>query len=343
MYNFSMIEKLSSSNRFIFCILALTIIVIIFNSFFSTKEVRRSFIAWGTNLDFIVISEADSKTINKIINEAQDIAVEKSKIFNNYDKESEVSQFNQLDSKKEMRISNDFRTLYELSNKYNKISDKYFDITLGRITSMVNYETTAQINMTRKEYEKIIEECTGLEKIIYKSDKGTISKENQCIQIDFGGIAEGYVINLMIESLIEDGIQDAMINFGGNITTISTNHDWKSTIRNSNKKNDTESISVQINNLSISTSNTYSKSFLLKNKIKSHIIDPISNSSKNNKNLSISVVSDDPIFADAISTALISMPLEIALSKISTLKNAQFLVIEYNSDGKSIEIFNNLK
>ena len=343
MYNFSMIEKLSSSNRFIFCILALTIIVIIFNSFFSTKEVRRSFIAWGTNLDFIVISEADSKTINKIINEAQDIAIEKSKIFNNYDKESEVSQFNQLDSKTEMKISKDFRTLYELSNKYNKISDKYFDITLGRITSMVNYETTAQINMTRKEYEKIIKECTGLEKIIYKSDKGTILKENQCIQIDFGGIAEGYVINLMIESLIENGIQDAMINFGGNITTISTKHDWKSTIKNSNKKNDTKSISVPINNLSISTSNTYSKSFLLKNKIKSHIIDPLSNSSKSNKNLSISVVSDDPIFADAISTALISMPLEIALSKISTLKNAQFLIIEYNSDGKSIEIFNNLK
>jgi len=343
MYNFSMIEKLSSSNRFIFCILALTIIAIIFNSFFSTKEVRRSFIAWGTNLDFIVISEADSKTINKIINEAQDIAIEKSKIFNNYDKESEVSQFNQLDSKTEMKISKDFRTLYELSNKYNKISDKYFDITLGRITSMVNYETTAQINMTRKEYEKIIKECTGLEKIIYKSDKGTISKENQCIQIDFGGIAEGYVINLMIESLIENGIQDAMINFGGNITTISTKHDWKSTIKNSNKRNDTNSISVPINNLSISTSNTYSKSFLLKNKIKSHIIDPLSNSSKSNKNLSISVVSDDPIFADAISTALISMPLEIALSKISTLKNAQFLIIEYNSDGKSIEIFNNLK
>ena len=86
--------------------------------------------------------------------------------------------------------------------------------------------------MTRKEYEKIIKECTGLEKIIYKSDKGTISKENQCIQIDFGGIAEGYVINLMIESLIENGIQDAMINFGGNITTISTKHDWKSTIKN---------------------------------------------------------------------------------------------------------------
>ena len=100
------------------------------------------------------------------------------------------------------------------------------------------------------------------------------------------------------------------------------------------------------NNLIIDTSKIFliKKTIkkLVKNKNKSHIFDPINKEFKDSKNLSISVISDNPIHSDAISTSLISMPIETAIEKIKNFKNSTFLIIEALDNSTIKEIHNNL-
>ena len=352
MYNFNMTRRVLKSMtfslvkrkiwRFTICILLLLGLVTSFNSCSSNKEFRRSFIVWGTNLDFIVISDLESVKVQEIIMETQKIALEKSIVFNNYDKESEISRFNFSNANTITKMSDDFSKLFEISIKYNQITDGYFDISLGSLTSKLNYKSDTSSRISKKEINRIISKCIGLKNLNYDPQQQTISKKVDCIQIDFGGIAEGYVLSLMIDKLVKSGIEDALINFGGNITTISKKHDWTIDLKKPYKDSEDAYIRSDLNNLSISTSGTYSKTFLVKNKKKSHIFDPINKEFKDSKNLSISVISDNPIHSDAISTSLISMPIETAIEKIKNFKNSTFLIIEALDNSNIKEIHNNL-
>ena len=97
----------------------LIMILLTLNSYPSQKEFKRSFLAWGTNLDFVILSELNEQQVNKAILEAQKIVLDKNVIFNNYDKNSEISKFNLLSSNIEREISDDFSKLFEMSIKYN--------------------------------------------------------------------------------------------------------------------------------------------------------------------------------------------------------------------------------
>ena len=57
------------------------------------KIFERSFVAWGTNLDFIVVSDKEEETINRAINESVEKIAELNLIFNNYDPKSLSSLF----------------------------------------------------------------------------------------------------------------------------------------------------------------------------------------------------------------------------------------------------------
>ena len=47
------------------------IILFTFNSYSYQKEFKRSFIVWGTNLDFVILSDLNEQHVNKVILETQ--------------------------------------------------------------------------------------------------------------------------------------------------------------------------------------------------------------------------------------------------------------------------------
>lgn len=320
----------------------LIMILLTLNSYPSQKEFKRSFLAWGTNLDFVILSELNEQQVNKAILEAQKIVLDKNVIFNNYDKNSEISKFNLLSSNIEREISDDFSKLFEMSIKYNRISDGYFDITLGSITKNIDYSEENELAATKTEVSNILKECSGFDKIDFDSSRKLLIKKVGCLEIDFGGIAEGYVMDLMIKKLTEHNIENALINFGGNISTISTNHKWKIDIKEPGSYGTTYK-SYNLNNMSVSTSGRYLKNITIDGDKMSHIVDPLEDVLKERKNISISVFAKDPTYADAMSTAFLAMPLDIAIDKLRSLKDLKALILIKDSSNNTKIIFQNIE
>jgi thiamine biosynthesis lipoprotein len=65
-------------------------------------------------------------------------------------------------------------------------------------------------------------------------DELTLSSDNPAVQLDFGGIAKGYAIDLACNRLRTFGIQDAIVNAGGDLRAIGDHGDrpWRVAIRN---------------------------------------------------------------------------------------------------------------
>lgn len=302
-----------------------------------SKEFSQSFIAWGTNLDFIVHSDLEEKRVFSVIQNVQRIPGSMELIFNSKNPNSELSEINTLDSQKKMKISFHLYFLIDKSIYYNKISDGYFDITLGGL----NHSKSQ--NPALREGKK----CSGLDNLVldkYRNtyeESRTILKKKKCITLDLDGIAEGYVMMLMLAKFKENGFNEVLINFGGNVSTLSNKKKWKVSVKNPDFSSDINS-TYDLNNLSISTSSQYSKIVEYENKTFSHIFDPIRKVFKSKENLSVSVISTNSVYADAMSTAIQAMPTEKALNFLKEKEDLKVLILKKTQDGKIKTLFNNL-
>ena len=302
--------------------ISLIIILFLFPSVCFSIEVKRSFIAWGTNLDFIVQSNKSTEEIDNIINTVQKIPLTMNEILNRYDNNSELFLLNSLDPGIKMKISENLFFLIKQSIYFHEISNGYFDITTASLMP---------------DADKGNRKCMGIDNLIIENLDQSIIKKKKCTLIDLDGIAEGYVIKLMLEEFERLGVTDVLINFGGNISTLSKKNEWDISIKNPDFSYTINSVFKEFNNLSISTSSQYSKLLKYNNKTYSHITDPFEFGLKKKENISISIISDDPIYADAMSTALQAMPIELALEYLEKNSNIRALILKKMLDSDRTE------
>ena len=107
--------------------ISLIIILFLFPSVCFSIEVKRSFIAWGTNLDFIVQSNESTEEIDNIINSVQKIPLSMNEILNRNDNNSELFLLNSLEPGIKMKISENLFFLIKQSIYFHEITNGYFD------------------------------------------------------------------------------------------------------------------------------------------------------------------------------------------------------------------------
>ena len=302
--------------------ISLIIILFLFPSVCFSIEVKRSFIAWGTNLDFIVQSNESTEEIDNIINSVQKIPLSMNEILNRNDNNSELFLLNSLEPGIKMKISENLFFLIKQSIYFHEITNGYFDITTASLMP---------------DADKGNRKCMGIDNLIIENLNQSIIKKKKCTLIDLDGIAEGYVIKLMLEEFERLGVTDVLINFGGNISTLSKNNEWDISIKNPDFSYTINSVFKEFNNLSISTSSQYSKLLKYNNKTYSHITDPFEFGLKKKENISILIISDNPIYADAMSTALQAMPIELALEYLEKNSNIRALILKKMPDSDRTE------
>lgn len=122
---------------------------------------------------------------------------------------------------------------------------------------------------------------------------------------DFGGIAKGYAGDRLYEICKQNGIKSGILSLGGNIVTIGKNPDgevWKIGI--ADPKNPSEYIGyTEVIDKAVITSGNYQRYFEENGKRYHHILNPKTGYPAESGLLSVTVISDSGILADALSTA----------------------------------------
>ena len=127
---------------------------------------------------------------------------------------------------------------------------------------------------------------------------------NENIHLDFGGFAKGMAVDATIEHLKEFGIQNAIINAGGDLRAIGQHGErpWRIGIRD--PRADGVFASVEITgDESVFTSGDYERFFEADGIRYHHIIDPRTGYPAT-KSRSVTIIHDEAATADAAATAL---------------------------------------
>ena len=148
----------------------------------------------------------------------------------------------------------------------------------------------------------LVKQAPSVEDILIEGDR--ITNTNKAAQYDLGAFAKGYAIDKAIDRLRELGINNAIVNAGGDLRAIGQHGDrpWRIGIRHPRAGGILASIEIK-GDTSIFTSGDYERFFEVDGVRYHHIIDPRTGYPASDTT-SVTVVHRSAATADAAATAL---------------------------------------
>lgn len=258
------------------------------------KETRE---LMGTIVTITVYGD-DKAFLKESVEDAFDEIIRIDALLSNYKNDSDVSLLNS--QKYITGFSDDLKINIEKSVYYSKISNGSFDITVQPILDLYSESFAAGGPPSDDQ----IREKLGMVNFRYINYSDDIIAIHPKQKITLGGIAKGYAVDKAIEVLQGKGIQSALVNAGGDMMTIGTKPDgekWNVALADPRDKKNTIDI-IELNGNAVVTSGDYERYFT-EDKSFHHIVDPRTGYSATEL-ISVTIVADNAMDADAISTAV---------------------------------------
>lgn len=145
----------------------------------------------------------------------------------------------------------------------------------------------------------------GMEKVAFGGESDSVWLSNGA-QIDLGSCAKGYIAQKTAEMLKAQNVPCAIISLGGNVQTVGEKPDGKPfSVAISDPKSPSEILGVlSVGETAVVTSGTYQRYFEQDGKRYHHIFDARTGKPCENGLLSVTVVCENGLWADVLSTAL---------------------------------------
>lgn len=235
-----------------------------------------------------------------------------------YRPDSELSRFN---SSREVNqpfpVSVELAYVVKHAIEINWFADGGLDITVGPLVNLWGFGPEREPGEVPSESEIAQRRAqVGMDK--FALDGNRLIKRVPELYIDLSAIAKGYGVDAVSEYLQLSGIDNYMVDIGGEIRTKGKNGNdqyWRIAIEKPADSLDRQAYEIiQLQNESIATSGSYRNYFQAKGKRYSHTIDPKTGYPINHSIVSISVIHPSCMYADGLATAFDVLGLEKSLA-----------------------------
>lgn len=239
-------------------------------------------------------------------------------------------------------ISEDLASLLSQGLSITRESDGTFDIAIAPLTSLWDFTAEDPKIPDDAAIQKALPLCSSDGVTIDGQD---ITLPSDDIQFDVGAIAKGYIADRLKDLLVKKGVNSAIINLGGNVLCIGSKPDgtpFKVGIQKPfADRNETEAV-MDIAGKSVVSSGIYERCFKQGGKLYHHILNPQTGYPYDNGLISVTIISDQSVDGDALSTTCFALGLKDGL-KFAEKKGVQavFITEDYElhyTDGFQDEI-----
>lgn len=249
---------------------------------------------------------------------------------------SELSRFNQnTQTNTPVEISADLAKVIAEAIRLHQVTEGALDITVGPVVNLWGFGPEKRVEK-QPTPEQLAERLgwVGIEKIklIKNSDKATLEKSVPQLYIDLSSIAKGFGVDKVAEYAESIGVQNYMVEIGGEIRTKGKNLEdkyWQIAIEKP-EFDGSRSIEqvIGLNNLAMATSGNY-RNYFEENGVRfSHEIDPKTGYPIQHRLASITVLSPSAMTADGLATGLLVLGEEKALQVAEQHNLAVYLIMK---------------
>ena len=225
-----------------------------------------------------------------------------------YQKDSELSLFNNSRSTDWQSVSDSLFTVLKEAQRISQLTTGAFDVTIGPLVNIwgfgpepLSFEPPAESMIARKLKE------TGYTHLLLRESPKAIRKQIPELYLDLSALAKGYAVDRVAELLEEQGITDYLVEIGGEIRLKGNNiqgKSWRIAIEKPMAENRMLQKILPLSNIAIATSGDYRNFFESDGVRFSHTIDPRNGQPVAHQLASITILSHVTMEADALATAL---------------------------------------
>ena len=285
--------------------------------------------ALGTNFNILYNSDKPLKNLNKL---TDSIFFDLNKSLSTYIPSSDISKINNGDNS--ILVDENFKKVFNASKIIWEESGGYFDPTIGLLTNAYGLGPNTNPNYSIN-VDSLLN-FTGFEKVNLTDNKINLQKG---MFLDFNAIAKGYGVDLISNLLKDNGIDNFLIDIGGEMYASGINSvsktSWRVGISDPTNPGKSKQ-KIFIKDKGLASSGNYRK-FLI-NPISGdkivHTVNPLNGSARETNVLAASVIAKDCMTADGYATAFMAMPLEKTKILISTNPEIEAMVVYVDSQNE---------
>ncbi len=247
---------------------------------------------------------------------------------------SDISKINENAGIKPVKVSDDTFFVIERALEYSKLSDGQFDISIRPIITAWGIGSENERIPSDSELSELLG-YVDYKNIEIDKDEKTVYLRDKNSAIDLGGIAKGYAADKVAMHLKENGMNSAILDFGGNIFMLGQKYEnipWTVGIKDPLGHSGQPFCIVKVSDKTVVTSGIYERYFEKDGKLYHHILSKETGAPVDNGLASVSVVADASIDADALSTMLFTLGVEKGMEKINSIANTEAIFV--NMDGE---------
>jgi len=253
-------------------------------------------------------------------------------LFTTYKPESQTNRINDAAGIMPVTVDAEVFNLIERSIAISKITQGAFDISYGSIDKTLwNFDKEMTQLPSVEEARKMVH-LIDYRNIILDKENSTVFLKEKGMRIGFGGIGKGYAAEMAKKVLIDNGISSGIINASGDLTAWGLQPNGKQwTIGIANPDFPQQAFSyLNISNKAVATSGNYEKYVMIGGKKYSHTIDPKTGLPITGIK-SVTIISDNAEFADAMATPISVMGINAGLYLINQIPDLYCIIIDDNN------------
>ncbi len=214
-----------------------------------------------------------------------------------------------------------FSSLWLMSEEINRITEGAFDPTVLPLVELWGFGLSERGQVTAAQVDSAMQ-YVGMQRGVmdlnhvekdYQITATHVRKKYAEAQLDFNSIAQGFTVDLVMEWLREGGVENAMVEIGGEVRCAGVNdrgEPWHiaidQPIMSGADDRQLEAI-IALSDLAICTSGSYRKFYEDNGVVRSHTIDPATGYPVQHGLLSATVRARSAAKADALATACMVM------------------------------------
>lgn len=276
--------------------------------------------------------ESDKALTEKIDNELQKFNLS----LNPFNPNSTIAKVNRNEP---VEVDEWFKEVFNKSMEVSKNSDGVFDITCAPLVNLWGFGFSKKDSITPEMIDSL-KTFVGYQKVRLEGNK--VIKDDPRLLLNCSAIAKGYSSDIIARLLEREGVENYMVEIGGEVTMKGINPKgecWRIGINkpeddSTGIRNEIEEVVQLCKKGGVATSGNYRNYYVKDGKKYAHTIDPRTGYPAEQSILSATIVANDCMTADAYATAFMAMGLDKARQMAEKLPEIEYYVIYADENGK---------
>lgn len=285
----------------------------------------------GTTLDLIVSTD-DPEAVRPSFTAIQGKLQQLEELLSEWKQTSELFEVNRQAGITPVVVSPELFNIAQAGLYISQLTGGAFDITWAAMWGVWDFrEGKNDVPSPEIIQEKL--KLINFREVQLDPEKKTIFLQRKGMVMGLGGIAKGYAVDIAAQILLQKGINNFLLKAGGDLRVQGTKEGkpWRVAVPNPRVKNQPVA-TLQLSNISVSTSGDYERYFI-KDGIRYHHIIDLSTGYPARKCRGVTILAPDTMTSDALSTSVFVLGPQKGIELVEKLPGVEAVIVD--SSGKT--------